>query len=222
MSRRWNPNLGRQRDQTFFPLPVIVWPSVSQQHTHGSIGHGPPSRVAQAWSARHKPFVLGIRRTGRDRLGAAFNGIGGMAKGARAAGMAHDPKTTGQTLSDLEVLQSTVGARVREARIRAKLKQSELGALIGSGQSHVFEIEDGRINVTLKTLVKLANALSVKPVDLLLDSGVKPKLADSVASELANMLQSTKADLSLIGERLHRVEMLLAGESEDTKPASSS
>ena len=131
--------------------------------------------------------------------------------------MAHDPKTTGQTLSDLEVLQSTVGARVREARVRAKLRQSELGTLIGSGQSHVFEIEDGQINVTLKTLVKLANVLGVKPIDLLLDSASKPKLADSVALELADLLHSTKADLSLIGERLHRAEMLLAGEIEDTK-----
>ena len=145
-----------------------------------------------------------------------------MAKGARAAEMAHDPKTTGQTLSDLEVLQTTVGARVREARLRAKLRQSQLGTLIGSGQSHVFEIEDGRINVTLKTLVKLANALDVKPIDLLLDSNSKPKLADSVALELSDLLQSTKADLSLLGERLHRAEMLLAGESEDPKRAAPS
>ena len=135
--------------------------------------------------------------------------------------MAHDPRTRGQTLSELEALQSTVGARVREARIRANLKQSELGTLINSGQSHVFEIEDGRINITLKTLVKLANALHVNPIDLLLDSVIKPKLADSVASDLADLLQSAKADLNLIGERLHRAEMLLAGESENTAAASS-
>lgn len=132
--------------------------------------------------------------------------------------MAQDPKTAGQTLSDLEVLQSTFGTQVRKARMSANLKQSELGALIGSGQSHVFEIEGGRINVTLKTIVKLANALSVKPIDLLLDSDSKSKLDDSVASELADLLQSTKADLSLIGERLHRAEMLLAEKSEGTKP----
>jgi len=136
--------------------------------------------------------------------------------------MAHEPKTAGQTSSDLEVLQSAIGVRVREARERAKLKQSELGVLIGSGQSHVFLIEQGSVNITLKTLLKLADALNVDLVDLLLDSGVKSKLADTVAMELTDLLQSAKADLSLIGERLHRAEMLLAGENEDTKPSAPS
>jgi len=136
--------------------------------------------------------------------------------------MAHEPKTAGQTSSDHEVLQLAIGVRVRKAREHAKLKQSELGVLIGSGQSHVFLIEQGSVNVTLKTLVKLANALNINPIDLLIDSKTNLELADPVLIELASLLQSAREDLSLAGERLQRAEMLLAGKNKDTKPSAPS
>lgn len=131
--------------------------------------------------------------------------------------MAHEPGTERRAPSDLEVLQTTVGARVREERVRAQLRQSELGALIGSGQSHVFQIEDGQINITLKTLVKLAKVFKIEPIDLLLDDTKKAKLAASAVEELGSLLQAAKADLAAIDERIRQAESLLASERESLR-----
>lgn len=129
--------------------------------------------------------------------------------------MAHEPETERRAPSDLEVLQKTVGARVREERVRAHLRQSELGALIGSGQSHVFLIEDGQINITLKTLVKLANVFKIEPIDLLLDDAKKAKLAASAVKELGSLLQAAKVDLASIDKRIQQAEHILTNEREN-------
>ena len=59
------------------------------------------------------------------------------------------------------------GATVRELRKGKNLSQEELALEIGMDLTSINEIENGRRNPTLRTVVKIANALGVRPAELL-------------------------------------------------------
>lgn len=72
-------------------------------------------------------------------------------------------------------LQREFGARVRELRLRARLKQRELAARCGKGfaMQRVGQIERGEMNCTLQTVAALARGLRCEPIELLLFPGTK-------------------------------------------------
>ena len=61
------------------------------------------------------------------------------------------------------------GARLRIVRRERGLSQEELALRAGLDRTYVSSCEAGRRNVTLKTIVRLASALDLRPVDLLED-----------------------------------------------------
>lgn len=63
-----------------------------------------------------------------------------------------------------------IGKRIKIARINADMTQERLSDLLGISPSHMSNIETGTTRVSLTTLVKIANALSVSLDDLLCDS----------------------------------------------------
>ena len=67
-----------------------------------------------------------------------------------------------------------VGNRLREARGKAGLTQKQLGDRAGVKQSYIFELERGRTNITLNTLVKMADVLGMDIRDLLPQTGPAP------------------------------------------------
>ena len=145
--------------------------------------------------------------------------------------MANEPETEGENSASNEALllvyMSRLAKRVREARRRAKLKQSELGELIGSNQSYIFVIEASKGNVTLKNLVNLAQALHVNPEDLLMPDKTSPTLDAQKVQELSALVHtsiqevcSTNNNVAKINEVLHQVYSLLSEHSESLKGAS--
>ena len=148
----------------------------------------------------------------------ASTGWYGEKRQVRWTGMANDPTTDEQEPNDLASLKLLIGTRVREARKRLKMSQSELGALIGSGHSHVNMIESGEMNVTLKSIVKLANALHIKPLHLFIDDEKVQDLSADTAEQLMEVFQLTKLNLYLIAERLQQAELLLAGKRSEAEP----
>jgi transcriptional regulator with XRE-family HTH domain len=64
-----------------------------------------------------------------------------------------------QRLEDL--LQIKVGKRIQQIRIEKKLSQQDLAAKCNFEKSNMSRLEAGRINPTLSTLEKVANALKV-------------------------------------------------------------
>jgi transcriptional regulator with XRE-family HTH domain len=68
----------------------------------------------------------------------------------------------------------TVGDRLREARVRAGLTQKQLGDRAGAKQSYIYELERGRTNITVNTLVKMADLLGMDARDLLPQTGPAP------------------------------------------------
>ncbi len=64
----------------------------------------------------------------------------------------------------------TVGARIRKVRMEHDLTQEALAELVGISTSHVSNIETGTKQISLSTLIKLANALKVSVDELLFDN----------------------------------------------------
>jgi transcriptional regulator with XRE-family HTH domain len=59
------------------------------------------------------------------------------------------------------------GQRVRELRISAGLSQEGLAAEAGIHRTYVGSVERGERNISLRNIVRIANALNVRPQDLL-------------------------------------------------------
>ena len=64
------------------------------------------------------------------------------------------------------VLFLNIGRAVRGARVRKGLSQKDLAQLTGINQPDISKIEEGRKNITLRTLFYLSKALSIKKIDL--------------------------------------------------------
>lgn len=60
-----------------------------------------------------------------------------------------------------------LGIHVRQIREKKGMSQQDLGDDCGITQNQVGRIERAEINTTIKTLVKIANALDVEPKELL-------------------------------------------------------
>jgi transcriptional regulator with XRE-family HTH domain len=67
-------------------------------------------------------------------------------------------------------LQHEFGARLRELRHRAELKQRELAERCGKGfaTQRIGQIERGEMNCTLATIAALCRGLACEPIDLFL------------------------------------------------------
>ena len=71
-----------------------------------------------------------------------------------------------------ESVQKDLGLRVRELRHLAGLTQEEGAVQLGMLTPNYARIEQGRMNVTIDTVVRLANMLGVSVADLF----IKPKV----------------------------------------------
>ena len=65
-----------------------------------------------------------------------------------------------------------IGGKVRDARLRADLSQSQAAKLLGMERSNLSHIEQGRSRLTLENLVKIPRAYGCKISDLLPDDVV--------------------------------------------------
>lgn len=63
-----------------------------------------------------------------------------------------------------------IGLRIKIARIKAKITQEKLAEQVGLSTAHISNIETGNTKLSLSTIVKLANALTVSVDELLCDS----------------------------------------------------
>ena len=73
----------------------------------------------------------------------------------------------------MELDYKAIGKRIKIARIRAEISQEQLSALVDLSPSHMSNVETGTTKVSLTSIVRIANALSVTVDDLLCDNLVK-------------------------------------------------
>ena len=77
--------------------------------------------------------------------------------------------TAGVMLSTVADLQSIIAKNVRSYRESKGLTQQELADLADLHRNYILEVEKGSRNLTVITLEKIAQALSIKPERLLAD-----------------------------------------------------
>ena len=102
-----------------------------------------------------------------------------------------------------------VGMRVREARKHAKLSQKELARAIRSGQSYIVQIEAGEANITLKTLMRVAAAVSLSLRDF---------LPQEHPDQIAQALHMAMQNLDQASQQLQQLHKLVADDSSAPAP----
>jgi len=88
------------------------------------------------------------------------------------------PKAAGRT--DLELLQKTLGARIRAGRQARELTLAQFAERVGLSRRFLTDLELGRANVSLQGLAKVADALAVAPATLVAPDGEPSRRADLV------------------------------------------
>ena len=68
---------------------------------------------------------------------------------------------------ELNEFLKKLGLRIKFLRMSKDINQSELAALVKTFENNMSNIETGKVNISMKTLVKIANALDVEPYKLL-------------------------------------------------------
>lgn len=106
-------------------------------------------------------------------------------------------------------LQRDFGARVRELRLRAGLKQRELAERCGKGfaMQRVGQIERGEMNCTLATIAALCRGLRCEPIELFLFPSTKSPIDFSLPN--ARLMDLWRAADESTREKLVRVLSVL-------------
>jgi transcriptional regulator with XRE-family HTH domain len=63
-------------------------------------------------------------------------------------------------------LQKSIGRKISEIRLRNNQTQQDIEFLTGIDSAEISKYENGKRNLTLKTLMKFASALQVHPKEL--------------------------------------------------------
>ena len=58
------------------------------------------------------------------------------------------------------------GVRLKLLRIKKDMTQAQLGEMINISEHRISQIENGKCNITLKTINKISNALNIPAVKL--------------------------------------------------------
>ncbi|MCX5681924.1 MAG: helix-turn-helix transcriptional regulator, partial [Candidatus Omnitrophica bacterium] len=59
-----------------------------------------------------------------------------------------------------------IGVLVKDARIKKGLSQSQLALRVGMKQPDISQVEEGRKNITLYTLMRLCKVLEIERVEM--------------------------------------------------------
>ena len=89
---------------------------------------------------------------------------------------------------NIELDYKALGKRIKEQRLRRHLTQEQLGEMVGVNTSNISHIERATTQVSLSSLVKIANALNTTLDQLVCDS--LRSVADIyVEQDISNLLE---------------------------------
>lgn len=58
------------------------------------------------------------------------------------------------------------GVNLARIRIKSNLSAYELSLRIGKDASYIHKVESGKINISLKSILKICEALKIEPIEL--------------------------------------------------------
>lgn len=119
--------------------------------------------------------------------------------------MQKKPKGAVEKVDERDEFLDAIGERIKIARVRAKLTQKELAALLSTNQSWIFMVEDGQQNLQLSSLRRVAQTLKVSVRDLIPEDiepistyEISPEISETLhklVSQMTNAILKTLADM---------------------------
>lgn len=97
-----------------------------------------------------------------------------------------------------------IGKKIKEVRLEKKLTQEYLADAVDVNTSHISNIENNRVKVSLSTLIKICNALNIT-VDYILEEEYKQPssaIEQEILHELSLCSDETKAQVLKIVKAL--------------------
>ena len=88
-----------------------------------------------------------------------------------------------------------IGCRVKNLRIQKNVAQTELARAIGVSQTHLSNIETGKVGLTTDNLVKLAEVLDCSLDEILLGRKVNRQSKLDMAKEISILNEFTIGDV---------------------------
>ena len=93
--------------------------------------------------------------------------------------------------------QALLGRRIKALRLRRELTQQALGERAGLNYKYLGAIQRGERNLSLKQLLKLAQALGIEPHELLLVEQEEPSLPKLRAMIQDLLREASRPELQL-------------------------
>ena len=97
-----------------------------------------------------------------------------------------------------------IGKKIKEVRLEKKLTQEYIADIVDVNTSHISNIENNRVKVSLSTLVQICNALNIT-VDYILEEEYKQPssaIEQEILHELSLCSDETKAQVLKIVKAL--------------------
>jgi transcriptional regulator with XRE-family HTH domain len=106
----------------------------------------------------------------------------------------------------LDDLDRLVSSRIRELRTRAGLSQEKLGELADLHFSYIGQIERGEKSPSLRSVVRMCQALGVSPAVLLEPSEPLPKGVEALVQKFRSLVEvHAQEDVALCLESSRRI-----------------
>ena len=99
----------------------------------------------------------------------------------------------------MDIDYKAIGQRIRQARVKRNYTQDYIAECTGLSNPHISNIETGNTKLSLPTIIKIANVLSVTVDELLCDNVIKSEFV--FTKEIANVLTDcNENEIYLISE----------------------
>ncbi len=102
-------------------------------------------------------------------------------------------------MKNLEINYSDIGKRIRSERTKQNITQEKLAEMTYLSIAHISHIETGNTKLSLPTIVKIANALTISVDELLCDSIIKSK--EIFENEISDQIKDcTEKEVRIIAD----------------------
>ncbi|MBV8915363.1 MAG: helix-turn-helix domain-containing protein [Acetobacteraceae bacterium] len=110
-----------------------------------------------------------------------------------------------------------VGERIRAARRRAGLKQTDLASAIGAKQPYIVAVEAGE-NLTLKSLARISAVLGVHPMTLLLEGELAVAFDGGLFDRMGDLLSCATQASDQLADLLRLLHALIPKNAQPPAP----
>lgn len=104
-------------------------------------------------------------------------------------------------MTGVETFKKELGKRIRGLRKLKGLTQEKLGEKSGLSYKFIGELERGNVNISLKSLLRISNALGIYIGDLF-PQGEKPSAVKVVIKQKSPTSKLSQADILLVRKAL--------------------